>query len=554
MLSGVVKIEIIKGNKEILEISTSLNNYEDINIIEKNIGDETYRIYYLEKVSDIKVYINEDNIVIELIENKSYIFNIKKYDIISQNWLDTFIQIIDENKNNILGIFNSRNYIGEVLLNYININYSLISVKSTKIDYYNDFWGIIEELNNFHNELVLQVDSYFQENYVKDGLVEYEGISYSKIAYLLSILENKIPLWVESIKKNPKTELIEEEEFTNIWQTYDLDMDSLTFINEAETIKYKIGNKFFRVPIEVIQKNYVDTIDTQENYFVKFFLEYIKTILNGVNKQNSLVLWNKCQEGVKKINIMLNNDFFQNISPKKYIYFNSQVLQKRYPYNKIFEAYNKIDLLTRLNTNMFDDFIKLGQKNVPLLYEYWTFIKIFEVMKSNFYLKENINCFYKEDNELNVEFRKNGSINVKFTNEKEIDIILYYNKMYKNNTRKESRSYSHNMQPDISLEFYYKSELKGIIHFDSKYKLKYDMSSKEEDINKMHTYNDAILKTVASFIVYPGNVNERYYKNKDLSKFPCVGAIPLTINEEKNSIQEIEKIIYEYINDLKKKM
>lgn len=557
MIINVFKIEVLKQNDIVLIIGTSLYEGEYFNIKEIIIKDELYKIYYSDKESNIKVNISEENLIIELIENKSYIFNIKESQIISKNWLDNFIEIIDNNNNNILGIFNSRNYIGEISLSYINLENLLISVKSTKIDYYDDFWNIINYLNDFCSELSLEVDSYFQENYIKDSVIEDEEIGYSKIIYLLSLLkEDKIPLWIEYIKKNPKTKLIGKKEKVNVWECYELDIDTLLSINENETINYEIGNDFFKIPIEVTQTYYVDTIDTQENYFVKFVLEYINTNLEIISKKSSLILWNECQEGIKKINRFLNDRFFKSISEKKFIYFNSQVLQKKYPYNKIFEAYNKIDFLTTLctNTNMFDEFIKLGQKDVPLLYEYWVFIKIFKIVEKNFYLKEKLNWIYKKDNELSVNLKKDGTINAMFTDKNGTDIKIYYNKTYKNNFKVNIGSYSHNMQPDISLEFYKKDELQGIIHFDAKYKLKYDMSSKEEDINKMHTYNDAIFKTAASFIVYPGKANERFYKNKSLSNFPCVGAIPLIINQELNGIQEILKIIYEYINEINNKL
>ena len=49
-----------------------------------------------------------------------------------------------------------------------------------------------------------------------------------------------------------------------------------------------------------------------------------------------------------------------------------------------------------------------------------------------------------------------------------------------------------------------------------------DYIFKDGDIYKMHTYKDSILKTEGSYVLYPGNITQRFYES-DLI-IPSVGA------------------------------
>lgn len=243
--------------------------------------------------------------------------------------------------------------------------------------------------------------------------------------------------------------------------------------------------------------------------------------------------------------------------------FNSQVLQKKYPYNKLFKAYNDILLVPSISIDILDEQFCMGQKDVPKLYEYWIFIKIFDML-NNKYNDNFSKCNW-------IVYDK-GSLNVKLNTQKEscvtyfididLELKLFYNKTYSpSNGIYDGRSYSHELDPDVSLELYRDKKLLGIIHFDAKYKVPENGLYKADDINKMHTYKDAIMGTIGAYALCLNNkscifIQEELLKNKDTSTennenpiFPSVGALSMNINSrsENKDLKEIFNIIDKFI-------
>lgn len=63
---------------------------------------------------------------------------------------------------------------------------------------------------------------------------------------------------------------------------------------------------------------------------------------------------------------------------------------------------------------------------------------------------------------------------------------------------------------------------------------------KKEDIDKMHTYRDAIKNAVGAFILYPGESNELYRFHGADYDYEGVGGITL-IPDNTNSGQPVDK-------------
>jgi predicted component of viral defense system (DUF524 family) len=134
-------------------------------------------------------------------------------------------------------------------------------------------------------------------------------------------------------------------------------------------------------------------------------------------------------------------------------------------------------------------------------------------------------------------------------------IKLFYQKSY--SAEKlifDGRSYSHSLDPDLSLELFSDEKLVAIIHFDSKYKLDNLNDFKNEDIDKMHTYKDAILGTIGAYVLYPGNLTKSYIqeeRNQSIATdfFPSVGAFELNIDNAKTITEQtaVLKLINEFI-------
>ena len=100
-----------------------------------------------------------------------------------------------------------------------------------------------------------------------------------------------------------------------------------------------------------------------------------------------------------------------------------------------------------------------------------------------------------------------------------------------------SESYSHALRPDIVLM----KAGRGKLILDAKYKGKNTPGAmygeettegtigryKEEDLDKMHTYRDAIRDVYGAFALYPGEESVIYPSHQARRSFQGIGALPL---------------------------
>ena len=170
-------------------------------------------------------------------------------------------------------------------------------------------------------------------------------------------------------------------------------------------------------------------------------------------------------------------------------------------------------------------------------------------------------------------------------------IDLYYNRTFSHKIFENSKyegSYSRPFRPDYTVAIYpkaYENENKAVedgavsyIHFDAKYRLE-DLSqfiNREEseaeinkeiseekgdsvmntyrrgDLLKMHTYNDAIRRTVGSYVLYPGTDNKN---GKCFSVYeeilPGVGAFAIRPSDvNKGELNAGEKAVQDFIKEV----
>lgn len=469
------------------------------------------------------------------------------------------------------GVFNANNYVGVLNLNSIDIIENLVEVESNKINYKEDFNYLLEEISDFYLDLISQSSSFFESRFSKgDTMMNDEKNYYSKFAFIKNLLrEDNIPSWIDYIEKNThsKLESYKDEEYA--WNVDDIDIDDYIYLllDESNIVEYNCPKKgIIKVPLKVSLAKYTDSLDTNENQFVKFFLEYIKELLidikNGINKNNKKIL-NEIENSIDIVDDKLRLPLFREISKMNSLPFNSQVLQKKYPYNKLFKAYNDILLVPNISIDILDERFCMGQKDVPKLYEYWIFIKIFEML----------NCKYNNNfSKCNWIVYDKGSLNVNLNTAKEscvtyfiepcLELKLYYNKIYSpSKSTYDGRSYSHELNPDVSLELYKDEKLLGIIHFDAKYKVPENGLYKPDDINKMHTYKDAIIGTIGAYALCLNKESrifiqeelledkESFTNEKEKVIFPSVGALSMNINSksEGKDLKEIFRIINKFI-------
>lgn len=156
--------------------------------------------------------------------------------------------------------------------------------------------------------------------------------------------------------------------------------------------------------------------------------------------------------------------------------------------------YSRFDALCRLlngGLSFTGDIIPIGMKETALLYEYWCFLKIVNLLRGRFDLLEQTVVAYKQL-KMTVALGKGKQSAMRFVHKPTgIEIFLVYNRLF-------NKLPTIAQQPDNVIQFasaerFYIFDAKYRIQFDSDYIKQYGgLGPTTEDVNTMHRYRDAI--------------------------------------------------------------
>jgi uncharacterized protein len=321
-------------------------------------------------------------------------------------------------------------------------------------------------------------------------------------------------------------------------------------------------------PTEAIEERKHNTVDTNENRFIKNFLQSIQRRLNGLRKTLEGAaggylnpdIETYLEQIVKKINLFLADPLWQDVGAMHFIPVGSQVLQRRDGYRQLFRLYSLLQLVSRCDFDLQDFKDLLETKDTPTLFEYWSFFIVKDILDS---MKKVISCKTVVSGEP-WEQRVIPGIFIQY----EDGISLWFNRTYMgssgfipsenmNENITTNESYSHALRPDIVI-----SKGSEILIFDAKYKGQRSgfygegedgniFSWKEEDIDKMHTYREAIRDVIGAYILYPGEKAIVYSAHNAGRPFEGVGALPLKPEAGDHPVQkhleDIKRIIRDFI-------
>lgn len=360
------------------------------------------------------------------------------------------------------------------------------------------------------------------------------------------------------------------------------------------------------MPQEVSVTRKYDSLDTVANRFVKFALKKFNLICRELcfsfdaakGKSVEQNMYTECYREALEIQRItgdiLRDHFFDDIGELTIMPQNNQVLEKREGYRQIFYAAAMVDLALQLNWEGEQEVYSGESKNTALLYEYWLFFELRKIISSI----DNCQCvqaaerpFINTDNGLTMSLSEGQtSCQAFLLPDLGVRVNLYYNRTFSReefSNTKYAGSYSRPFRPDYTLEVYPSDFIRpedavregavSYIHFDAKYRIT-DLRSfigsdenemteaqiKEEvendkqdsvtntykrgDLLKMHTYNDAIRRTVGSYVLYPGDFDSKT-KNYRLFEevLPGVGAFAIKPSIQADSENALKDFISEII-------
>ena len=312
-----------------------------------------------------------------------------------------------------------------------------------------------------------------------------------------------------------------------------------------------------------------DSLDTPENRFVKHvvktFLEFLEHARSLIGRNPSIAskrLERNIGYLAGKLNEILNQSFFRDISAPTCIPLGSPVLQRKGGYRELLLIWLKFELAADLAWQGGSDVYGAGKRDTAALYEYWVFFQLLRLFRDKFELDVSLGSSLFEVTEagLNLKLKVHGPLGIEgrcVRQSRYLHVRYHYNLTY---TQTEDRgaagSWTRRMRPDFTLSFWPEGfsiaeaelqELAVHIHFDAKYRVDNiaelfgladdDVSNEKSeqkrgsyrrgDLLKMHAYRDAIKRSEGAYIIYPGKTADPTHFQGFHEILPGLGAFSL---------------------------
>ena len=478
-----------------------------------------------------------------------------------------------------------------------------VEIKSVKAEYRTDYRKMLEDITAYYTDLVLMQGSPVTQKLEIDNETPQQTL-YQRYAFVRSIVESTA--FQEAIHKiivNPVRkweETIVERNVSNVKRLSRRNMHQIATacdripVYNGEELGLPHGLNSIPRTLTVAYKR--DTLDNQENQFVKFVLRSFSSFcseLRGKKNANDR-LKAEIDKTMDVLNGHLSTLFFKQVSMPSQLNLNSPVLQRKEGYREILQAWLMFDLAAKLSWKGGDNVYEAGKRNVAVLYEYWVFFKLMEVIGRVFDINPvSINRLVKTDSDrINLEIQQGKMTMIEGlydAGSRKFNVRFYYNRTFahtrEDNEISMSGSWTMNMRPDYTLSIWpgeicmeqaEREDLIVHIHFDAKYRVNKidlgednDMSEEEisedllnekkeqeegiykrADLLKMHAYKDAIRRTSGAYILYPGTIERRLRGFHEI--IPGLGAFCLTpsnYDEELLSLQVFLLKIVEHMLD-----
>ncbi|MBN3519114.1 DUF2357 domain-containing protein [Algoriphagus lutimaris] len=490
-------------------------------------------------------------------------------------------------------------YVGTLYLNLLKKGIDLpikkipLEVRSRKTGYRDDYRDMLEYITEKCTDLLLQTNSpvtqNFETNFEKDIP---EAVLYQRFIFLKSIIgTSEFHEALHRIVSFPNTKWEEDTELKDVRNVRRFSRSAV-----AELIKGKnrikipsshllSGFGLDSFPSKILSSRKVDSLDTQENRFIKYALETflrfcveINSKARKLNAQSQLV--RESERLIAELENHLHHTIFSEISAPHLLKLNSPVLQRKEGYREILRVWLMFDLASKLIWKGGEDVYEGGKKDIATLYEYWLFFKLLEILQHLFDIeaKQLEKLITIKDEGLNINLKQGKFTALKGifnSGNRKFHVKFNYNRSFQgNNEYPKSGSWTTTLRPDYTLSVWpfginelqaEKEELIVHIHFDAKYKADniFQMTDQEigleeekkanrsgiyknADLLKMHAYKDAIRRTGGAYVLYPGAIP---IERKGFHEIiPGLGAFPVRPSKQDDGTKELETFIKKVIN------
>lgn len=493
------------------------------------------------------IYGTDQDKHIKFIDNKCFLFEWTNYTVVGTS--DNPLNDSDYFYNGKIGRHNTgtllfKNFVGTVRFRDVTF-----FVESPKISL-NDFNKLIKNIDeriNAITTLIFDSEGSAQAKFKKDHERFQNFYIYQKL--FNSLKESKIIPYIQYVFKQPNYLLKRDIETTKIELINNLSNESIidVFSGSTPVAKAKNQNKNLGflykgqniIPLEMNEHTNSISTNTSENQFIKFFIKLcIKILTKFLNDLTSI----DTEDSLKNVRLMseidfyrnelqnhLRSNFLKNISSLKTINYSSTILTRRYGYKELYREYIN---LKRTPISCFDDesLIELFQnRSIDKLYEYTCLFRLVDIIQGIYDEDATAHVTFTTDKIYTISLSEtNTGVTFSFPAKESLpQAKLLFQHSF---TKRNNSSYSVNFEPDFTLQIFHDDIIYNY-HFDAKFRVSNDSTSKNEDLVKMHGYRDGIKNTIGAFVLFPGDHPETH-QISDKLPYECIGAFPLNFNSD----------------------
>lgn len=350
------------------------------------------------------------------------------------------------------------------------------------------------------------------------------------------------------------------------------------------------------IPSHVSVLEHTDEVDTPENRFVKFalqdweaFLLHLERLLSGSSSVD-VRLRREIQIHRTWVSGWLSQPFFADIGVLDLLPLSSPVLQRRAGYRDVLGAWTTFRLATSLSWAGGRDVFRGGKKDVALLYEYWVFFKLLNLVGDVFLLDAPISSRLIEATGDGLDLRLKSGQHLTFLGRYDAEARNLRVRFSYNRTFSMARTYpapgawSRPMRPDYTLSLWpsdfseeeaERQEMMVHVHFDAKYRVEEitglfgrtpgsdaeaadELSAEQEafragttpkraDLLKMHAYRDAIRRSEGAYVFFPGTDATAIEETRAFTELlPGLGAFAVRPGAEATSLE----LLHTFLQDV----
>ena len=417
-----------------------------------------------------------------------------------------------------------------------------IEVFPTKLDYQKDYTALLDEVNA---EIYNLAFSFIRRTHLRASRKQYKEPSLTEFYRILREHFDEYIKAIHNIERYPHHQLVTTYEEVRGDRLRQQDSKGRAYLRKNASRFVDVTNGLSLknrtvLPEKGLLLKKQQTYDTHENRYVKWTMHRIRARIGhvkeevwksyksrNVNPDRALLQLLEYME--KQLSVHLRKPLWKQVGLlDRSVY--SLVMQMGTGYREVFQIY----AILSQSLVLHGDIYKMSVKDIATLYEYWTFLKLGQILADKCIgLEQDI--VRVDRNGLYVNLKQNQTATRTFKHpltEEEITLRYQYN------TGKRLPTVQQNPDSMLSIAKKGKDYLFQYI-FDAKYRINVEgqPGPMEEDINTMHRYRDSIVvengdkyerTAFGAYVLFPWNDEEAYREHslyKSIEKVN-IGGLP----------------------------